>query len=115
MTGATGIVGSWPVKDLLAQYAYVVALACRENPHSSSGERVCDFVYMPDVVPGLLKTGVQPNLNGETVDLGTGEGIKARHVVELLIELSSSAAQPVFGAVPDRVAEYAQIADVEKA
>ena len=88
----------------LIPYA-ILALLHGESPHLSNGERVCDFVYVLDVVRGLLKAGVQPDLEGETVDLGTGEGTRVRDVVEFLVELIGSTVQPVFGALPDRIGE----------
>jgi nucleoside-diphosphate-sugar epimerase len=89
----------------------ILALLRGENPQLSSGERVCDFVYVLDVVRGLLKAGIQPNLEGKTVDLGTGEGNRVRDVIELLVELSGSTARPVFGAIPDRIEKHPLIAD----
>lgn len=91
----------------------ILALLRGENPHLTSGRRVCDFVYVLDVVRGLLKVAIQPGLEGKTVELGTGEGTSVRDVVELLVELSGSTARPVFGAVPDRLGEQSQIADRE--
>jgi len=91
----------------------LLALLHRENPRLSSGRRVCDFVYVLDVVRGLLKASIQPSLEGQTLDLGTGIGTSVRDMVELLVELCGSAAQPVFGALPDRLDERPQIADID--
>jgi len=91
----------------------ILALLHRENPRLSSGRRVCDFVYVLDVVRGLLKAGVQPGLEGQTLDLGTGIGTSVRDMVELLVELCGSTAQPLFGALPDRLDERPQIADID--
>ena len=92
----------------------VLTLLRGEPPHLSSGKRVCDFVYVLDVVRGLLKAAIHPGLVGETVDLGTGEGVRVRDVVELLVELEGSIVRPVFGAVPDRIGEYPQVANRAK-
>ena len=92
----------------------ILRLLRGENPHLSSGRRVCDFVYVLDVVRGLLKASVQPRLEGETLDLGTGEGTSVRDVVQLLVELSGSAVRPAFGAVPDRIGEQPQGADRDR-
>ncbi|MBM4431173.1 MAG: SDR family NAD(P)-dependent oxidoreductase [Chloroflexi bacterium] len=89
----------------------ILALLRGENPHLSSGRRVCDFVYVVDVARGLLKVGIQPGLEGETVNLGTGGGTTVRDVVGLLVELTGSTDRPVFGAVPDRIEEHSHIAD----
>lgn len=89
----------------------ILALLRKENPHLSSGKRICDFVYVLDVVRGLLKAGIQPDLEGEIIDLGTGIGTSVRDMVELLLELTDSLAWPEFGAIPDRVGERDQIAN----
>lgn len=89
----------------------ILALLRGEAPHLSSGRRVCDFIYVVDVVRGFLHASIRPNLEGKTIDLGTGEGRSVRDVVELLVELSGSTVRPVFGAIPDRIGEHPQIAD----
>jgi len=86
-----------------------------EAPHLSSGSRVADFIYVLDVVRGLLRAGLRPGIEGKTIDLGTGTGTTVREVAELLVELSGSTARPVFGAVPDRPGERRQVADTEPA
>jgi len=91
----------------------IIALLHRENPRLSRGRRVCDFVYVLDVVRGLLKASVQPGLQAQTLDLGTGIGTSVRDMVELLVELCGSTAQPIFGALPDRLDERPQIADID--
>lgn len=91
----------------------ILALLHGENPRLSSGKRVCDFIYVLDVVRGLLKASMQPGLEGGTLDLGTGEGSSVRKVVELLVKLTGSTARPIFGALPDRLDERPQIADID--
>lgn len=89
----------------------ILALLRGESPNLSSGERVCDFVYVLDVVRGLLRAGLQAGIDGSTIELGTGEGTKIRDVVEVLVDLSGSISRPAFGAIPDRIGECPQIAD----
>lgn len=93
----------------------MLSLLRQEPPHLSSGKRVYDFIYVLDVVRGLLKAGLEPQVRGEEIDLGTGSGTCIRDVVNLLVELTGSRARPVFGAVADRVGERSRIADWEKA
>jgi UDP-glucose 4-epimerase len=89
----------------------ILTLLRGESPKLSSGERVCDFVYVLDIVRGLLKAGIQPGLDGGRIELGTGVGTRIRDVAEVLVELSGSATRPVFGVIPDRLGERPQIAD----
>ncbi len=79
-------------------------------PRLTSGSRICDFVYVGDVVRGLLRAGIQPSIEGKAIELGTGVGTSIRDVVETLVELTGSRVRPEFGAVPDRIGEQPQVA-----
>lgn len=92
----------------------IVSLLRGEPPQASSAQRVCDFVYVLDVVRGLLKAGVVPRVVGETMDLGTGSGSRVQDVVNLLVKLTDSELEPVFRARANRIGESTQIADCEK-
>lgn len=81
VTGATGIVGAWLVKDLLALGAYVVALVRDADPQSEflrSGDSRRTFV-----------------VNGQLEDFATLERAINEHEVETVFHL---AAQPIVGA-----------------
>ena len=43
-----------------------------EAPQLTSGERLVDWVYVDDVVDGLLAAATSPRGAGKTVDLGSG-------------------------------------------
>jgi len=80
VTGATGIVGSWLVKDLLAQGAYVVALVRDADPQSElyrSGD-----IHRISVVSGRLE------------DFHTLERAINEHEIDTVFHL---AAQPIVG------------------
>ena len=80
VTGATGMVGSWLVKELLAQGAYVVALVLDADPQSElyrSGD--------------IRKVAV---INGALEDFWTLERAISQHEVETIIHLG---AQPLVG------------------
>ena len=80
MTGATGIVGAWLVKDLLALGAYVVALVRDADPQSEflrSGDYQRTFV-----------------VNGRLEDFTTLERAINEHEIEAVFHL---AAQPIVG------------------
>lgn len=44
-----------------------------EPPQLTSGDRLVDWVYVDDVVEGLLAVGLHPEAAGRTVDLGSGQ------------------------------------------
>lgn len=102
-----------PRKPLSKLIPYtIVSLLSGERPQLSSGRRVCDLVYVLDLVRGLLKASAQIELTGKAIDLGTGDGIAIRDVVALIAELTGSTSRPIFGALPDRLGEGPQVADL---
>jgi CDP-glucose 4,6-dehydratase len=77
VTGATGIVGSWVTKDLLARGAYVVAFVLDDDPQSEfyrSGA-----VHQVNVV------------NGQLEDLRAVERAIAAHEIDTVIHLGAQA------------------------
>lgn len=83
-----------------------------EPPRLSSGNRPIDWIYIDDVVEGLLRIALTPGLAGEGVDLGTGHATEVRALVERLVQITGSDIRPEFGAVPDRPLESVTVADV---
>lgn len=86
-----------------------------EVPRLSSGDLAADWIYVDDVVGGLLGASTAPNAVGEEIDLGTGKLTSVREVVERIVEIMRPAVKPVFGALPDRPHEQVRAADVESA
>lgn len=83
-------------------------------PEVSSGKRICDLIFIQDLIMGLILSGFKPNLNGEAIDLGVGMGITIRDAVNLISELINVSINPKFGAIPDRLYEAPQIANGEE-
>lgn len=83
-------------------------------PEISSGRRVCDLIYIQDLVMGLILTGFCPDLTGEAIDLGVGTGVTLHDTANTIAELIGGTAKPHFGAIPDRLHEAPQIANGEE-
>src|SRR5690606_13796615 len=83
-----------------------------DAPKLTSGERLVDWVYVDDVVEGLLASALEPAAAGQTVDLGSGELVPIRTVVEHLVRIARPEATPEFGALPGRPMEHSRVADV---
>jgi UDP-glucose 4-epimerase len=81
-------------------------------PTLSSGQRLCDWVYIDDVVDALLVLADAPDVIGRVVDVGTGRLHTVRHVVETISTLVGAGVEPVFGGLPDRQRETEAVADV---
>lgn len=102
-------------RDTAKLVPYVILSLLRgQTPRVSSGARPMDWIYVDDIVDGLLLAAKASAAVGKTVHLGTGELHTARQAVESIVRLMKSSVSPEFGAVPDRRAEKARRANVEE-
>lgn len=93
----------------------VTALLRGEAPKLSSGKMEADWTYIDDMTDGILAAGLAPDVEGLTIDLGTGHVTTAREVVELVVDLLGTTIRPIFGALPDRPGERSHPADTRAA
>ncbi len=99
-------------EDRLKLVPYVIGrLLQGVAPTLGSGRRLVDWIYVEDVVEGLLRAGDAPQLEGRTVDLGSGTLVPVREMVAKLVRLMGSYVEPLFGALPDRPNERERAAD----
>ena len=87
------------------------ALLRGEDPPASSGQRLVDWVFVDDVVDAFLCAAGITTRPGTVVDICSGEPITIRETLERLTRIVGGAGSPRFGALPDRVADVAQIGD----
>ena len=92
----------------------ILSLLKGEAPQLSSGQWQADWIYIEDVVNGLLAAAQVPNVEGHTIDLGSGALVSMRAVVQHIVNLVGSRAEPVFGALPDRPLEQVRVADTAR-
>jgi nucleoside-diphosphate-sugar epimerase len=93
----------------------ILSLLRGDVPRLSSGHRALDWVYVDDVVHGLLLAGIAPSVDGTTIDLGSGKLTPIRDVVARLVELVAPGARPVFDALPDRPRSAESAAEIAPA
>jgi dTDP-glucose 4,6-dehydratase len=84
----------------------------RIPPRLSSGKRVCDPVYVKDLVRALLHMAIADGALGMTLDVGTGVGVSVAQIAGRVLSMIGSDAAPEFGARPDRAGEAPQVADL---
>jgi nucleoside-diphosphate-sugar epimerase len=94
---------------------YVIrCLLAGEPPRLSPGQRPVDWIYVDDVVDGLIAMACAPKaIEGKRLDLGSGSLVTVRCVVERLVALIGAAVTPDFGALPDRALEQVRKADTD--
>ena len=103
-------------KDHSKLIPYVTLSLLRgQSPQLMSGTREVDWVYVDDVVDAYLMLACKQGIDGETIDVGSGELKTVRHVVNKLVDIVESDVQPDYGSVADRPFERVRVADVDKA
>lgn len=99
-------------KDLSKLVPYLILSLLRgECPKLSSGKRKIDWIYVGDIVDGLLAIAQAPNIEGSTIDLGSGSLVSIQTLAKLITETMGSPIEPLFGALPDRPLEQVRVAN----
>jgi len=99
--------------DLTKLIPYVtLSLLQGKAPEITSGKRLVDWIYVSDVVNGLIELGLSGNVDGTTVDLGSGSLVSIREIVEQVADVVGNGVAPIFGALPDRPMEPTRIARI---
>ena len=90
----------------------IASLAQGVAPRLSGGARTADWIYISDVIEGMIRAATAADVEGCTIEFGCGELTSIRDVVHRIVTIMGSPIQPVFGALPDRPAEEIRVADV---
>ncbi len=102
-------------RDLRKLIPYVILQLLRgEEPRLSSGTRPVDWIYVDDVVEGLVRLGTTVGLEGQRVDLGSGRLTTIAGVVEELYRRLAPGAPLPFGSMPDRAHEQVRKAEIQQ-
>ena len=92
--------------DLKKLIPYVILSVLRNNvPKLMSGNRPVDWIFIDDVIEGILAAAIYKNPDNKPFDIGSGNLVTTREVVELIIKLMNSSISPEFGALADRPME----------
>jgi len=98
----------------LVPAAVRAALAGEDFP-MTPGEQKRDFVYVQDVAKGLLAAATAPAVEGESLDLGTGQAHSVREVVGRIWEIVGAQGRILPGALPYRPGEAMRlVADADR-
>jgi len=84
-----------------------------KSPELTSGVRMVDWIFVGDVVMGLIHMLLAENIDGKTIELGTGKSISIKEIVRQTVRLVDNTIEPIFGATKDRPMEQEKNADVE--
>ncbi len=84
-------------------------------PRVRNAERRVDWVFIEDVVEGMLAAATTPGVEGQTIDLGTGVATSVRQVVAELVSVTGATVEPIFEQGPAALSNTDRVADVAKA
>lgn len=99
-------------RDLQKLIPYVIgSLLKGQVPQLTSGQRAIDWIYVEDVVEALLASALAENVEGKTIDIGSGEVKTVQAVVQTLAGCMAFDGPLPFGARPDRQFEQVRVAD----
>jgi nucleoside-diphosphate-sugar epimerase len=93
----------------------ILSLLRGEIPKLSSGYQQFDWIYIDDVIHGLLAAGEAPGVEGCTIDLGSGTLTSVRTIAQKLAELMGARTELLFGALTDRPFEQTRVAEIADA
>jgi len=103
-------------QDLKKLVPYVTLSLLRgESPKLSSGQRLVDWIYVEDVVKGLKQIALASDVEGKTVELGSGILVSVKDVVERLGCMIDSKKELLFGALNERPFEQVRAANTSDA
>ena len=102
-------------QDVSKLIPYVtLSLLNKQPPKLGSGQRQIDWVYVEDVVDGLIAAAQAPNLEGCTIDLGSGTLVSIRAIVQQLADRIDPQVELMWGALPDRHMEQTRVANISR-
>jgi UDP-glucose 4-epimerase len=83
----------------------ITSLLNGSSPAVSIGTRRHDWVFVDDVVGGMMTLAMAQVAYGRAVDLGSGVLTSIRDIIEQVVAIIGSASPISFGTVPDRLFE----------
>jgi nucleoside-diphosphate-sugar epimerase len=103
-------------RDLTKLIPYVgLCLHRGRAPELASGRRFVDWVYVEDVTGAFVAAAAADGVEGRTIDVGTGELVSVRTIVEKMTSLIAPSIEPRFGVLADPPFEASPHADVDSA
>lgn len=105
-----------PAQNVSKLIPYVIrSLLQGEAPKLSSGQRQVDWIYVSDLIDGLIAVTQTVGIEGETFEFGSSTLTPISTTVDYLNQLINPNIKPLFGALSDRPMEQVRIADITSA
>ncbi len=91
----------------------VLSLLHKVPPRLSEGDRECDFVYVQDVVRGILKASLISASTTDPIDLGTGRQTSLKNLASQICKLIGTDIEPQFGVADVRQTREPMLANTK--
>ncbi len=102
-------------QDVSKLIPYVtLSLLSKQSPKLGRGERQIDWIYVDDVVAGLIAAARTPNIEGSTIDVGSGTLVSIRAIAQQLSDRIDPEIELLWGACPDRPMEQTRVANISR-
>lgn len=62
----------------------------------ADGNQTRDYVYVDDVISGLVAAATAPNVNGMVINIGSGRETSVRDLVNLVMSVTNSSAEVIY-------------------
>ena len=99
----------------------IMVSTVKKNPIKIlSRNAVRDFIYINDVIAALKKISVEPDINGEIFNVGSGHASSVEDVVNLVCKMTNTDSEVIWSAKNNRMHDkagakgYADIQKIEK-
>ncbi len=95
-----------------------VIISClkKVNIKVTKGEQTRESNYVTNIVNGIIRASVEPKANGQIINLGCGEEIRIKDLINRINDLMGNPIQPIFGGIPYRESEiWRMVSDNSKA
>ena len=89
-----------------------LSLLNKQSPKLSSGQRQSDWIYVEDVVDGLIAAAQARNIEGRMIDFGSGTLVSIRTIVRQLANRIDAQIELLWGALADRPMEQTCVANI---
>jgi nucleoside-diphosphate-sugar epimerase len=90
----------------------ILSLLRKVPPRLSDGARECDFVYVQDVVRGILKASLVPATTTDPLDLGTGRQTSLESLCNQIRKLMNTSVEAQFGVADVRQTREPVLSDI---
>ena len=84
-----------------------------DQPKLTSGKWRADWIYVDDVIDGFIAAMLVPEIEGLTIDLGTGQLVSVEAMIRQIVEIMGVSIEPQFGVLSSRLYEEVRVADIK--